>query len=89
MNAVADDKIVRDIVLLFSAVNHVDSTALEAMETLADDVRHAGLTLHLAEVKGPVMDALRDTAFLLHLAPGKVFLHANEAASLIGNQCRA
>ena len=37
-----------------------------------------GVTLHLSEVKGPVMDRLARTGFLGELS-GKVFLTQNEA----------
>ena len=83
MQAVNDDKIVRHVVLLFGAVNHVDSTALEALETFAHDLGNAGITLHLTEIKGPVMDTLRHTAFISGLAPGNIFLHANEAVQAL------
>jgi SulP family sulfate permease len=40
-----------------------------AMESL----REAGVTIHLADVKGPVMDRLRRTKIFEQMAPGQVF----------------
>ena len=39
---------------------------------LADNLMEVGVTLHLAEVKGPVMDKLKGTEFYRHMQ-GEVF----------------
>lgn len=70
----------RDIVLVMSSVNAVDSTAIESLERLAESLRHSGVTLHLSDVKGPVMDHLLASPLLDAMAPGRVFLSANAAA---------
>jgi SulP family sulfate permease len=75
---VADDPEVRHLILMFSAVNEVDLSALESLETINDRLRDMEITLHLSEVKGPVMDRLRRSAFLDHLT-GRVFLSQYEA----------
>jgi SulP family sulfate permease len=77
--AVADDRRVRHVVLICSAVNVIDASALETLETLAGELRDAGVTLHLAEVKGPVTDRLARTGFLEHLAPGRIHLSTHDA----------
>ena len=78
------DKRVRHVVLMCSAVNDVDASALESLEALADRLRDAGVTFHLSEVKGPVMDKLKRSDFLDHLS-GRVFLSQHEAiAALAG-----
>jgi len=77
--AVADDPKLTQVVLICSAVNMIDASALEALEALISELRDAGVTLHLAEVKGPVMDRLKRTDFLEHLAPGQLFLSTHEA----------
>lgn len=51
----------RHVVLLCSAVNDVDMSALESLEAIDHRLRSMGVTLHLSEVKGPVMDKLRRT----------------------------
>jgi SulP family sulfate permease len=77
--AVADDKRIRHVLLICSAVNMIDASALEALTALIDRLRDAGVTLHLAEVKGPVMDRLERSDLLERLKPGRVFLSTHEA----------
>lgn len=77
--AVADAGEVEHVVLIMSAVNFVDMSALESLETLMDELRDAGVTVHLAEVKGPVMDQFERSDLLEHLAPGRVFLSTHDA----------
>ena len=71
------------LVLVASGINGVDLSALEALAGLAQSLRSAGVTLHLAEVKGPVMDRLKHTGLVQHLAPGYVFLSAHEAVQAL------
>jgi SulP family sulfate permease len=79
LNAVADREEVRDVVLICSAVNFIDTSALETLENLVDELRDGGVTLHLAEVKGPVMDGLEKVSLLERMAPGRVFLSTHDA----------
>jgi SulP family sulfate permease len=61
------------IVLLCSAINDIDASALESLELIEARLLSAGIALHLSEVKGPVMDRLQHTHFLQRLS-GQVFL---------------
>lgn len=79
LNAVAEQKDVTDVVLIFSAVNFVDASALESLERLIDELRGSGVTLHLAEVKGPISDRLDRVGFAARLGAGKVFLSTHDA----------
>lgn len=79
--AVAQQPGLRHLVLICSAVNTIDHSALEALEQLAESLKEAGVTVHLAEVKGPVMDRLRQTRLFEHLEPGQVFLSTEEAVA--------
>ena len=65
---IATNPDLRHLVLMFSAVNEVDASALESLEMIAAKLKDAGVALHLSEVKGPVMDRLRRSDFLDHLA---------------------
>lgn len=76
---VADRPEIADLVLIMSAVNFIDASALETLETLAERLRDAGVTLHFAEVKGPVMDRLNRVDFVSKLHGGQVFLSTYEA----------
>jgi len=81
--AVAESPAIRHVVLICSAVNIIDTSALETLETLIDELRDAEVTLHLAEVKGPVTDRLARTELLNKLKPGRVFLSAHEAIAAL------
>jgi len=66
------------VVLQCTAINDIDASALESLEALLQRLRAAGISLHLSEVKGPVMDRLRRTAFMGELT-GRVFLSQYDA----------
>nr|MCU0932226.1 SulP family inorganic anion transporter [Serpentinimonas sp.] len=71
--AVAAHPELAHVVLQCSAVNDIDASALESLESINHRLKDAGLQFHLSEVKGPVMDRLQRTDFLQHLS-GRVFL---------------
>ncbi len=76
----------RHVVLMCPAVNAIDLSALEVLESVNERLAEAGLRLHLSEVKGPVMDCLRKSDFLSRLS-GEVFLSQHQAiARLAGAQ---
>jgi sulfate permease, SulP family len=79
----AETPALRHVVLVFSAVNYVDASALEMLESMVARLRGAGVTLHLAEVKGPVMDRLDKVEFTQHLQPGQVFLSTQRAVEAL------
>ena len=76
---VAERPELRHVVLLCSAVNAIDASALESLEEINHRLRDAGITFHLSEVKGPVMDRLKRSHFLDQLT-GRVFLSQYEAS---------
>ena len=43
---------------ILAAVNTIDASALESLEAVNARLNDAGITFHLSEVKGPVMDRL-------------------------------
>ena len=63
----------RNLVLVLSAVNAIDTSALFGLMELNSMLAGRGIGLHLAEVKGPVMDRLKDSV-LLDTLNGRVFL---------------
>jgi SulP family sulfate permease len=77
---VAERPGLRHVVLQCSAINEIDASALESLESIDHRLRDAGLALHLSEVKGPVMDRLGKTAFLAGLS-GKVYLSHFQAVA--------
>ncbi|MCR9127151.1 MAG: sulfate permease [Rhodobacteraceae bacterium] len=75
---------IRDVVLMFSAVNAVDYSALESLEAINRRLGDMGIGLHLSEVKGPVMDRLK-TSHLLQNLNGRVFLSQFDAWQALGS----
>lgn len=81
-DAVATHPEMQHLVLQCSAINSIDASALESLEAIEQRLRAAGVALHLSEVKGPVMDRLKNTDFLRHLS-GRVFhTHYQAVAAL-------
>ena len=66
------------VILMCPAVNAIDLSALEALEEINTRLKESNISLHLSEVKGPVMDALQRSDFLTHLS-GKIFLSHHSA----------
>lgn len=78
-----DEPDTRELLLILSAVNRIDSTALGVLDELEQSLGERGVRLSLAEVKGPVMDRLRDTPFGQRLQ-GRVYLSTHEAFEALG-----
>ena len=76
---VARKPAVKHVILMCSAVNAIDMSALESLEAINErSLKGLGVSFHLSEVKGPVMDRLKRTDFISHLG-GKVFLSQHGA----------
>ncbi|WP_299692299.1 sulfate permease [uncultured Tateyamaria sp.] len=70
---IIDDNDLKHVILMCSAVNEIDLSALETLELINIRLKELGIVLSLSEVKGPVMDRLRRGSFLDHLT-GHVYL---------------
>lgn len=79
LRSVAETPDTHHVVLIASAMNAIDLSALEMLQGLIRSLRAQGITLHLAEVKGPVMDRLQRVDLPARLAPGRIFLHTFDA----------
>jgi sulfate permease, SulP family len=77
-----------DVVLIMSAVNRVDTTAMEVLTDLNRDLDSRHIRLHLAEVKGPVQDRLINSPLWCALS-GEVHLSVNSAFEALGGQAAA
>lgn len=78
LEEVAAQPSLKHLILMCSAVNAIDASALESIEAINHRLSDGGVTLHLSEVKGPVMDAL-ERSHLLHDLTGRVYLSQNAA----------
>jgi SulP family sulfate permease len=75
---VAKQPALKHVVLMCSAVNTIDMSALESLEAINERLEVGGVRFHFSEVKGPVMDQLKATGFL-ELLSGQVFLSQHSA----------
>jgi SulP family sulfate permease len=78
LDLVAERPELKHVVLMCSAVNEIDASALESLEAINHRLKDAGVALHLSEVKGPVMDRLKRSDLLEELN-GRVFLAQYDA----------
>lgn len=69
----------KNIVLIFSSVSYVDTTAVIYFKQLIANLKNQGTTLNLAEVKGPVLDIFEKCDFIKELSPGKIFFQTSAA----------
>jgi SulP family sulfate permease len=72
----------RHLVLVMTAVSEIDTSALFALLELNQALKVRGIGLHLAEVKGPVMDRLKQSALTASLN-GSIFLSALKASDYL------
>ncbi|KQX38036.1 sulfate:proton symporter [Devosia sp. Root436] len=85
INQVAANPGLTDVVLMCSAVNVIDMSALESLEAINERLSDLNIRLHLSEVKGPVADRLSGTEFLAHLG-GQVHLSQHQAMLAIAER---
>ena len=74
-----------DVVLILSAVNRVDTTAMEVLTDINLELRNRCIRLHLAEVKGPLQDRLVNSPLWKTLS-GDVHLSVNNAFEKLRNK---
>ncbi len=84
LNQIADHPAVTHFVLVGTAVNFIDASALETLASLNNELRDAGVELHLAAIKGPVMDRLETIGFVQHLGADRFHLSTHDAMKAIG-----
>jgi len=70
------------VILVLSSVSHIDATALERLLEMNHGLAARQIKLHLAEVKGPVLDQLQRTSLPAELG-GRVFRFTHEAFSAL------
>lgn len=84
LRIIAERPEVTHLVLIGSAINFIDSSALHSLESLVQELRDAGVELHLAEIKGPVMDGLKRAHFVEKLGMEHIHLTTHQAMQRLG-----
>ncbi len=70
----------RALVLNASGINDVDATGAEMLDEVIEELRDSGVSLHLANVKGPVRDVLRRSGAWDHT---HIDVHASTADAIV------
>ena len=68
-----------------TAINEIDISALDVLESINQRLKELDISFNLSEVKGPVMDILEKSTFLSDLN-GQVFMSQHIAVASILNQ---
>ncbi|MFN4796708.1 MAG: SulP family inorganic anion transporter [Pseudanabaena sp.] len=76
---ISDRPDVTSVVLVCSAVNLIDASALEVLESLIADLKSIGINFCFSEVKGPVMDKLLNIGFVDYVGRDHFFLSTDIA----------
>lgn len=79
---VSENKEIQHLILMCTAVNMIDASALQSLEKIVSRLADAGVKVHLSEVKGPVMDKLTDSTLINQLS-GQVFLTQHQAINAL------
>lgn len=74
LKAVSDRPEVKYLLLVCSAVNSIDGSALETLKSLILDLKTMGIEFYMSEVKSPVMDGLLKVGFVEELGKDHIFL---------------
>ncbi len=85
MRLVADNQSIDHVVLVCSSISFIDTSALKSLDDILYRLEKANITLHLAEIKGPVMDKLRGSNFLKKIGEENVFLSTHQAIQALKN----
>ena len=70
---------VKYLLLVCSAINLIDGSALETLQSLINDLKLMEVEFYMSEVKGPVMDKLEKVGFVEKLGRDRIFLTTDQA----------
>ncbi|PCI70039.1 MAG: sodium-independent anion transporter [Piscirickettsiaceae bacterium] len=86
MRLVADNPSINHVLLICSSISHIDTSALESLDDIHYRLEKAGIKLHLAEIKGPVMDKLQSSSFISKLGADRIYLSTHQAMLALKEQ---
>jgi SulP family sulfate permease len=84
LRLVSEQAQVRALVLIGSAINFIDAGAAETLQSLTEKLQAAGVELHLAEIKGPVMDRLERAHLVDMIGRERIHLSTHDAMRSLG-----
>ena len=86
LQEVAARPAVEQVLLVASAINFIDGSALEALTQLVERLHQMRVGFALAEVKGPVMDRLEKAGFVEKVGAERFFLSTHQAMQALKSQ---
>lgn len=84
LDMIADRPAVKYVILIGTAVNFIDASALETLESLLAELQSADVELHLAAIKGPVLDELTKIGFVEEIGVGRIHFSTHDAMIALG-----
>ncbi|MEP1229047.1 MAG: sodium-independent anion transporter, partial [Litorimonas sp.] len=75
---VAESPKMHDLILMCTAVNHIDASALSSLEAINKRLQAAGIALHFSDMQSRVRERLFRSDFLEKLS-GDIFMSQHEA----------
>jgi len=70
-----------DVVLIMTAVGHVDASSLQMLENFEAALAASGMRLRIAEAKGPLLEQLEGTELLKRIGPTRIHLSTHDAVA--------
>ncbi len=80
----ADCPRMQHFIMSCTAVNSIDTSALETLESLQTSLAEVGITFHLTALKGPVQDRLKRIGFIKRFGVDHVHKTTHEAMVFLG-----
>ncbi|MEM7132242.1 MAG: solute carrier family 26 protein [Chloroflexota bacterium] len=81
---IADHPEVKHMILIGTAINFIDASALETLASLRAELMGSGVELHLAAIKGPVLDELKKIGFVEELGEDHIHFSTHDAMIALG-----
>lgn len=75
---------IKHLVIIFSSVNFIDVSALDTLEKLVIQMRALEVNIYLAEIKGHLMDKIKETDFLKEVGTENIFMTTHDAMCNLG-----
>jgi len=73
---------IKYFILNCSSINSIDASGLESLKAINQRLKEGGISFHLSEVKGPILDGLKKTQFYQELKDRIHFTHYNAVFSI-------
>lgn len=84
LRQITDRPEVRHVILIGTAINFIDASALGTLEALHAELYAANVELHLAAIKGPVLDQLKRIGFVEQIGADHIHFSTHDALIALG-----